>query len=114
MISLHDRIGEEIISAYSGALFSDICEQKDLLPNINSRPGEIFLTVWNAGQPAALDVAVTSPLQSGLIINASEKGGFALSAAEDRKYEQYPQKYSEVGIQFIPLALRTFRGFSES
>ena len=31
---------------------------------------------------------MTSPLQSNLIINASQKSGFALSAAEDRKYEQ--------------------------
>ena len=78
------------------------------------RPGDIFLPVWNAGQPAALDLTVTSPLLSSLIINASEKSGFALSAAEDKKYEQYAQKCSEVGIQFIPLAFETFEGFSEA
>ena len=37
-----------------------------------------------------------------------------MSAAEDRKYEQYAQKCSEVGIQFIPLAFETFGGFSET
>ena len=41
-------------------------------------------------------------------------GGFALSAAEDRKYEQYAQKCSEVEAQFIPLAFETFGGFSET
>ena len=77
-----------------------------------SRPRDIFLLAWKAGQTSALDVTVNSPLQSSLIINASEKNGFALSAAEDRKYEQYAQNCSEVGIQFIPLASETFGGFS--
>ena len=114
MISCHNRIRDKIISACSGSLLSPISEQKSLLPDNNSRPGDIFLPVWNNGQPAALDVTITSPLQSGLIINASEKSGFALSAAEDRKYEQYAQNCSEVGIQFIPLAFETFGGFSET
>ena len=114
MISRHDRIQDKSISACSGALLSPISEQKSLLPDNNSRPGDIFLPVWNNGLPAALDVTVTSHLQSSLIINASEKSGFLLSAAEDRKYEQYAQNCSEVGIQFIPLAFETFGGFSET
>ena len=112
MISRHDRIRDRIISACSGALLSPICAQKSLLPDNNSRRGDIFLPVWNAGQPAALAVTVTSPLQSSLIMNASEKSGFALSAAEDRKYEQYGQNSSEVGIQFIPFG--NVLGFSET
>ena len=64
-----------------GALLSPICEQKSLLHDNNSRPGDIFLPVGNDGQTAALDVTVTSPLQSSLIKNTSENSGFALSAA---------------------------------
>ena len=112
MISRHDRIRDNIISVCSEALLSPICGQKSLLPDNNSRPGDIFSPVWNAGRPAALDV--TSILQSSLIVNASEKSDLALSAAEDRKYEQYAQNCSEVGIQFIPLAFETFGGFSET
>ena len=100
MIFCHNRIRDKIISPCSGALLSPVCEQKCLLPNNNSRPGDIFLPVKNAGQPAALDVTVTSPLHSSLIINASESSGFALSAAEDMKHEQYAQNCSDVGIQF--------------
>ena len=77
-------------------------------------PDRAISSVWNAGQPAALNVTVTSPLQSSFIINLSDKSGFALSAAEDRKYEQYAQNCSEVGIQFIPLACETFGGLSET
>ena len=114
MISRHDCMRDKIISACSGALFCAIREQKILLPDNNSRPGDIFLPVMNSGQPAALDVTVTSPLPSCFIINASEKSGFALSAAEDRKYEQNAKKCREVGIQFFPLAFETFRGFLET
>ena len=98
MISRHDRIRDKNVSACWRALLSTICEQKSLLPDNNTRPGDIFLPVWNAGQPAALDVTVTSPLNTSFITNASEKCGFALSAAEDTEYEQYAQKSSEVGI----------------
>ena len=88
---------------------SPICEQKSLLPDNISRPGDISSPVWNAGQPASLEYTVTFPLQSCLITNA-----LRLSAAEDRKYEQYALKFSEVRIQFIPLAFETFGGFSET
>ena len=74
----------------------------------------LITVLWNSGQPAALDVTLTSSLQSSLITNSSEKRGFALSAVEDRKYKQYAQKCSEVGIQLIPLAFETFGGFSET
>ena len=45
MISRYDRIRDKIISACSGVLLSPICEQKSLLPDNNSRPGDVFLPV---------------------------------------------------------------------
>ena len=108
MISRLKRIREKFISACSGALLLS------LLTNNNSRPGDIFLPVWNAGQSAALDNTVSSPLKLSLIINASEKSGFTVTAAEDRKYEHYAQKGSEVGIQFIPLAFELFGELSQT
>ena len=76
--------------------------------------GDIFLPILNANQPAALDATVTSPWLSSLIINASKKSGFALSAAEDRKCKLYPLKCSEVGTLFIFLASELFGRFSET
>ena len=49
-----------------------------------------------------------------MLCHASEKRAFPLSAAEDRKYKQYAQKCSEVGIQFVPLVFESFEGFSET
>ena len=78
LISRQARIQDKTLSACSGALLSSIYKQKTLLIDNKSRPGHIFLAVWNAGQTAASNVAVSSPLQSGLIINASETINFAL------------------------------------
>ena len=114
MISRHDRIRDKIISPCWGGFLTPICEKKSLLPDNNARPGDIFLPVWNACQSSALDVIVTSPLHSSLTINALEKSGLALSAAEDRNFEKYAQKCSDVGIQFNPLDFKFFEGISET
>ena len=67
---------------------------------------------WSAGQPVALDVTITSPLQPSLISDAA-RCGCALTNAEERKYEQCAQKCTEGGIQFVPLAFESFGGFSD-
>ena len=70
--------------------------------------------MWFTGQPAAIDVTITSPLQASLISDAAMKCGFALTLAEDRKIGHYYQKCSDMGIHFITLALETFGGLSET
>ena len=91
---------------------SPVCKQKYLIPDNNSRSGDIYLPSWSAGQPSALEVNITSALQPSLISDAARRCGFALTNAEDRKYEQYAQKCAEIGIQFVPLASESFGGFS--
>ena len=67
-----------------------------------------------AGQPSALDVTIMSPLQASLISDAARTCGFALTLAEDRKIGHYYQKCSDMDIHFIPLALETSGGLSET
>ena len=112
MISRHDRVRDRIFAACSNANLSPVCEQKNLISDNNSWPGDVYLPSWSAGQPSALDVTITSPLQPSLISDAA-RCGFALTNAEDRKYEQYAQKCAEIGIQFVPLAFESFGGFSD-
>ena len=61
-----------------------ICDKKNFITNKNSRL-LTFLSLWKAGQPAALDITKISPSQPSLIGNAAAKIDFAVSAAEDRK-----------------------------
>ena len=113
MISRHDRVRDRIFAACATANLSPVCEQKNLIPDNNSRPGDIYLPSWSAGQPSALDVTITSPLQPSLISDAARRCGSALTNAEYRKYEQYAHKCAELGIQFVPLAFESFGGFSD-
>ena len=102
------------MTACSSSNISPVCEQKHLLPENTSRPGNVYLPSFIAGQPAALDVTITSPLQATLISDAARKCGFALTLAEDKKLGHNYQKCSDMGIHFIPLALETFGGLSKT
>ena len=105
---------ETIMAACSSAILSPVCEQKHLLPENNSRPGNVYLPSFIAGQPAVLDVTITSPLQASLISDEARTCGFALTLAEDRKVAHYYQTCGDMCIFFIPLALETFGGLSET
>ena len=98
------------MTACSLTSLSPVCEQKHLLSKNNSRPGDVYLPNFIAGQPAALDVTITSQLQATLITDAARTCGFALTLAEDRKIGHYYQKCSDMGIHFIPSALETSGG----
>ena len=112
------------MTACSSANISPLCKHKGeifplyvslyLLPKNNSRPSDVYLPCFIAGQPAALDVTITSPLQASLISDAARTSGFDLTLTEDRKIGHYYQKCSDMGIHFIPLALETFGGLSET
>ena len=73
----------------------------------------MYLPSWSAGQPAALDITITSPLQPSIISNEARTSGFALTAAEERKLEQYSQQCANIGVQLIPKAFESFGGLSE-
>ena len=112
MISRHDRVRDRIFAACSTANLAPVCEQKILIRDNNSRPGDIYLPSWSAGQPSALYATITSTLQPSLISDAA-RCAFALTNAEDWKYEHHAQKCTDIGIQFVPLAFESFGGFSD-
>ena len=111
-ISRHDRIRDRFASACSAANLSPVIEKRNLIAGNGSRPGDIFLPSWKSGRPAALDVTVTSPLQPNIINHAAEKSGYAIEAAEERKYAQHENDCSEQGILFVPLAVESLGGLS--
>ena len=90
-----------------------VWEQKYLIPETKARPGDVYLPCRSAGQPAALDVTITYPLQTSIMSNAARKPGFDLRVAEDRKFEQNSQQCAIIGVQFIPNAFELFGGLSD-
>ena len=90
MISRHDRVRDRIFAACSTSILATVCEHKNLIPDNNSRQETYILPSWSAGQAAALDLTITSPLQRSLISDAARRCGFALNNAEERKSGHYP------------------------
>ena len=78
------------MSACSAANLSPVSEQKNLIPETNSRPEDVYLPCWSSGQSADLDVTITSPMQTSIISNAVRMSGFALKAAEEKKFDSFP------------------------
>ena len=115
MILQHDWLRDQNLSACSASNLSPICKQKILIPETNSRPADVYLPCWSAGQPAALDVTVniTSPMQASINSNATKKSGFALRASEDRKFEQYSLRCVKIGVKFFVMDFESFSGLSE-
>ena len=75
----HDRLRDKIFfSSCNAANLSPIREQKNLITETNSRPGDVYLPCWSSGQPAALDVKIISALQPSITSNAVRKSGFAM------------------------------------
>ena len=74
----------------------------------------VYLPCWKSGQSAALDITVTSSLQPNIISHAAEKSGYAIEAAEDRKYAQYENCCAQQRILFVPLAIEVLGGLSRT
>eukprot|EP00731_Ephydatia_muelleri_P015132 Em0008g852a len=60
------------------------------------------------GKPAALDFAVTSPLNSSTLHEASVTAGSAAHATEARKHQAKDVKCAELGWVSIPVVVETY------
>ena len=87
-------------------------EKKNLIPESQSRPGDIFVPTLKAGKLAAFDVTVTSSLQSNSLTNAAKKAGYALDAAGERQYCLHDNNCAKMGIAFVPHAIEVLGGIS--
>ena len=106
----HGRIRDKIVSACSSASLSPVVEKENLIPENQTRSGDIFVPTWKAGKPAAFDVTVTSSLQSNSLTNAATKAGYALDASDERKYCIHDNNCAKMGITFVPLAIEVLGG----
>ena len=84
-ICRHDSIRDALFSAAQAAALGPRKEAPALIPSSSSRPADVFLPNWKRGQPAALDVTVTSPLQQVTVAGAASTPGHALWVREERK-----------------------------
>ena len=110
-IARHDQIRDKIVSACSSANLSPVVK-KNLIPESQSRTGDIFVPTSKSGKPAASDVTVTSSLQSNCLTNAATKAEYAFGAADEKKYCLHDDNCAKMGIRFVPHAIEVLGGIS--
>ncbi|KAL5510752.1 hypothetical protein EMCRGX_G006353 [Ephydatia muelleri] len=71
-------------------------------------PADVLATNWMLGKPAAFDFAVTSPLNSSTLHEASVTAGSAAHATEARKNQANDVKCAELGWVSIPVVVETY------
>ncbi|KAL5517626.1 hypothetical protein EMCRGX_G003208 [Ephydatia muelleri] len=74
----------------------------------HTRPADVLATNWMLGKPAAFDFAVTSPLNSSTLHEASVTAGSAAHATEARKHQANDVKCAELGWVSIPVVVETY------
>ena len=74
----------------------------------HSRPADILVFDWEHGKLAALDLTVTSPLNTNFLQEAGVTAGVAAQAAEAQKHAANDQKCSDLGWACGPLAVESY------
>ena len=100
---------------------SPTLEQAQLLPprpeDSNSpnlrRPADVYIPSWRYGAPAALDIAITSPLQQNIVGEAALSSGAAAKAyvARKRSFLDTENLCNQQGITFLPMVAECSGGW---
>ena len=118
--SLTCKHGGDVVSRHNKLrdVFYDFCQRACLGPRLEmgcgagsdsqSRPADVLVPNWDLGKPAALDLSVTSMLQSSALLEASVTAGSAAQLAENRKHNNSDKKCDELGWACIPLVVETY------
>ena len=111
-IHRHDSLRDTL---YLGAQCTALVPRREvpsLIPGSRSCPADIYLPIWERGQPAALDVMVISTLQQQTIA-ASTTQGHALSVGEKWKMAAQAEACHFVGVSFNPLVVESIGCWSD-
>ena len=78
----HNVVRDVLFSAAQSAALVPRQEAPALIPGSQSRPADVFLSIWSQGRPAALDITVISPLQQATVQSAASSQCYALLVGE--------------------------------
>eukprot|EP00731_Ephydatia_muelleri_P010498 Em0005g1084a len=73
-----------------------------------TRPVDVLIPNWELGKPAAIDLCVTSPLNSNTLQVACVTPNSAAMQAEQRKHHSNDAKCEELGWVCIPLVVESY------
>ena len=113
-IHQHNSIRDAVFSAAQSVALAPQREVPSLVLGTQSRPAGIYLPCWKWGRPAALYITVISTLQQSTVRGAAENKGHSLLIAEERKFAAHGSACQAISISFIPLAIETLGGLSDT
>jgi len=104
--SRHNRLQDIVFGLASNACLNPVKEKSGNLPSQpNRRPGDVYIPQFIDGKPAALDIAVTCPVQSKY---ASGRCVAAEDYALNVKHRSYDPGFVGTGEDFLPVVVDTF------
>ena len=106
----HNSLRDAVFSAAQSAALAPRKEVPSLIPGTHNRPADVYLPCWKRGRPAALDINNAKVT----IRSAAENQGHALLIAEERKFAAHGATYQAAGISFIPIAIESLGGLSDT
>ena len=109
-ICRHDALRDAIFEQAQHAGLFPKREVRSLVPDNDTRPGDVFIPNWR-GRQHAFDVAVTSPLCASNVQQAAARTGSALEKMKASKIAKHHRSCRQNGISFMPLVVETLGGW---
>ena len=113
-ISRHNHLRDHLHDTAGAAGLGPVREVRFLIPGQDSRPADVLLPHWSAGQDAALDVTVVNPCQAATVVGAATTAGHALNHAFERKMRGAADACHQQGVTFLPIVVESFGGWHEA
>ena len=112
-IARHNYLRDAIFKTAVGAALGPTREEKSLITGRDSRPADVLIPCWTAGQDTALDITVINPLQNATVAGAAVTPGHALTVAYNRKMAGAGEDCQRENIAFVPLAVESLGGWHD-
>ena len=113
-IARHNHLRDHLHDTAAAAGLGPVREVRFLIPGQDSRPADVLLPHWIAGQDAAMDVTVVNPCQVATVVGAATTAGHALQHAYTRKVRGSAEACQAQGVTFLPIVVESFGGWHEA
>ena len=110
VVSRHNRVRDTLFEFCQRACLGAQLEAGSSLGHEarQTRPADVLIPNWELGKPAAIDLCVTSPLNSNTLQVACVTPNSAAMQAEQRKHHSNDAKCEELGWVCIPLFVESY------
>ena len=110
VVSRHNRVRDTLFEFCQRACLGAQLEAGSSLGHEarQARPADVLIPNWELGKPAAVDLCVTSPLNSNTLQVACVTPNSAAMQAEQRKHHSNDAKCEELGWVCIPLVVESY------